>query len=297
MQKDKYIPLVSIVTVNYNNAAVTAALLASVARNDYERVEMIVVDNASSENPTAQYAKDYPWVKVIRSETNLGFAGGNNLGMKAATGDYLFLVNNDTEFTPGLIPALLEVFQACPDAGIVSPKFHFFYEPGVIEYAGYNKVDVLTGRNSMIGRGQRDDGQYTELSNTWYAHGGAMMIKRSVLEEVGLMPDMYFLYYEELDWCEQFRKKGYQMYFQPAALIYHKESMSTGRNSPLKTYYLTRNRILFMRRNVKWHQLMLFAGYFTCITIPKNTLSFLFRRESEHLKAFWKGVSWHLKWQ
>ncbi|RAJ79939.1 hypothetical protein CLV59_10544 [Chitinophaga dinghuensis] len=297
MQKVNNIPLVSIVTVNYNNAAVTAALLASVARNDYERVEMIVVDNASSENPTALYAKDYPWVKVIRSETNLGFAGGNNLGIQAATGEYLFLVNNDTEFTPGLIPALLEVFQSHPDAGIVSPKFHFFYEPGIIEYAGYNKMDVLTGRNSMIGRGQRDDGQYAELTNTWYAHGGAMMIKRSVLEDVGPMPDMYFLYYEELDWCEQFRRKGYQLYFQPAALIYHKESASTGKNSPLKTYYLTRNRILFMRRNVKWHQLLLFAGYFTCITIPKNTLGFLLRRESEHLKAFWKGVSWHLKWQ
>ncbi|SHM93032.1 hypothetical protein SAMN05444266_11428 [Chitinophaga jiangningensis] len=295
MLKDNHIPLVSIITVNYNTPVVTQALLASIHRNDYTNVEVIVVDNASTDDPTALLEEVYPAVRVIRSERNRGFAGGNNLGIAAAKGEYLFLVNNDTEFTPGLIQGLLAVFEHHKDAGIVSPKFHFYYQPGVIEYAGYQKVDVLTGRNSMIGRGVRDDGQFTAIADTAYAHGGAMMMKKNIMARVGPMPDIYFLYYEELDWCEQFRRMGYRMYFQPASLIYHKESMTTGKYSALKTYYLTRNRILFMRRNVRWPQLLLFAGYFTCITIPKNTLTFLLKREWKHLQAFWKGVSWHLK--
>ncbi len=162
----KYLPLVSIITVNYNNTAVTGELLASLQRISYPRVEVIVVDNASAEDPTREIMGKYPRVKVLRSEENLGFAGGNNLGIKAATGTYLFLVNNDTEFTPGLIEGLLEVFREYPDAGVVSPKFHYFFDKGTIEYAGYHSVDVFTGRNSMIGCREKDQGQYDTICAT-----------------------------------------------------------------------------------------------------------------------------------
>ncbi len=117
-----------------------------------------------------------------------------------------------------------------------------------------------------------------------------MMISREALEQVGPMPELYFLYYEEFDWCEQFRRKGYKIYYQPKSLIYHKESMTTGKNSPLKTYYITRNRILFMRRNVQLPARMVFLLYFIFLTVPKNTLQFLLQRESVHLKAFWRGI-------
>jgi GT2 family glycosyltransferase len=141
-------PLVSIVTVNYNTTAVTCELLTSIVNNSYSRLEVIVVDNASVEDPTAALLAAYPAVKVIRSDINKGFAGGNNMGIRVATGNYIFLVNNDTEFTDGLIEGLLTVFSLHPDAGIVSPKFHYYYQPGTIEYAGYNAVDTLT--DSMI---------------------------------------------------------------------------------------------------------------------------------------------------
>jgi GT2 family glycosyltransferase len=290
-----YHPLVSIITVNYNNTAVTCELLASLERISYPRMEVIVVDNASAEDPTREFINRFPTVKVIRSEENRGFAGGNNLGIQAAAGKYLFLVNNDTEFTEGLIEGLLEVFSTYPDAGVASPKFHYFFQPGTIEYAGYHSVDIFTGRNSMIGCREKDQGQYDAVSSTPYAHGGAMMIKREALEKVGLMPELYFLYYEEFDWCEQFRRKGYKIYYQYKSLIYHKESMTTGKNSPLKTYYITRNRILFMRRNVRLPARLVFILYFMCFTIPKNTLQYLFRREDTHLKAFWRGIYWNVK--
>lgn len=288
-------PLVSIVTVNYNTTSVTCELLLSIGRNSYRHVEVIVVDNASQEDPTAMLQQAYPAVKVIRSVKNRGFAGGNNLGIQQATGEYIFLVNNDTEFTDGLIEGLLDTFRTHPDAGMVSPKFHYYFHPGVIEYAGYQSVDVFTGRNSMIGCKEADNGQYDQESPTNYAHGGGMMTTAAVLKEVGLMPEVYFLYYEEFDWCEQFKRKGYKIYYQYKSLIYHKESMTTGKHSPLKTYYLTRNRILFMRRNVALPNRIIFLLYLVLFTIPKNTLRFIVKREREHLKAFWKGIFWNVK--
>jgi GT2 family glycosyltransferase len=290
-----YKPLVSIITVNYNNTGVTEELLASIRKNSYPNFEVIVVDNASKEDPSAALKAVYPGVQVICSPQNLGFSGGNNLGLKVAKGEYLFLVNNDTEFTDGLVEGLLEVFHKYPDAGIASPKFHYYFHKGTIEYAGYRAVDKFTGRNSMIGCKEEDNGQYDRIGETNYAHGGGMMVPARVMQDVGLMPEVYFLYYEEFDWCEQIRRKGYKVYYQPKSLIYHKESMTTGKNSPLKTYYINRNRILFMRRNFSLQQRMFFMFYLVAFTIPKNTLTFLMKREGVHLKAFWKGIFWNIK--
>lgn len=287
-------PLVSIITLNWNSTVVTSEFLSSVKeKNLYKNIEVIVVDNASAENPTEQFLSIYPSVKIIRHQQNLGFSGGNNIGIKAAKGDYLFIVNNDTEFTNGLVESLLEVFQTYPDAGIVCPKFHYYFNKGTIEYAGYKSINIFTGRNGMIGNGEEDIGQYDSIQKTNYAHGGGMMVSKKAVEEVGLMPEQFFLYYEELDWSEKFKRKGYSIYLQPNALIYHKESMTTGKSSPLKTFYLTRNRILFMRRNISFPELGIFFLYFILFTIPKNSLTFLLKRQTDHLKSFWKGIWWH----
>jgi len=230
---------------------------------------------------------------MILNGKNLGFTGGNNVGIRAAKGDYLFIVNNDTEFTPGLIEGLLETFEQYPDAGMVSPKFQFFFHKGTIEYAGYNSINIFTGRTGTIGHSEQDLGQYNEVKETNYAHGGGMMVPRKVVDEVGPLPEHFFIYYEELDWSEQVKRKGYKIYYQPKSLIYHKESMTTGKSSPFKTFYHTRNRILFMRRNVPLSGFLVFVAYFTLFTIPKNTATFLMKRQHQHLKSFWKGILWH----
>jgi GT2 family glycosyltransferase len=287
-------PLVSIITLNWNTTAVTCEFLTSIQeQNTYKNIEVIVVDNASDQDPTSAIQSIVPSAKIIRNKKNVGFSAGNNIGIKAAGGKYLFIVNNDTEFTPQLIESLLNVFQNNPDAGIVCPKFHYYFNKGVIEYAGYRPVNIFTGRNGMIGNGENDRGQYDRLSKTNYAHGGAMMVSRTAIENVGLLPELFFLYYEELDWSVKFKKKGYSIYFQPEALIYHKESMSTGKTNPLKTFYLTRNRILFMRRNMPAHGFSVFVIYFILFTVPKNSLVFLLKRQTKHLKSFWKGIWWH----
>jgi GT2 family glycosyltransferase len=286
-------PLISIITLNWNTSSVTCDLLRSIREhNTYKNIEVIVVDNASKADPTDAFIEACPGARIIRNAENLGFSGGNNIGMRAASGDYFFIVNNDTEFTSGLLEGLLEVFQQHPDAGLVSPKFQYFFEKGTIEYAGYQNINPFTGRNGMIGHREKDQGQYDEMRVTHYAHGGGMMVSRDIIERVGLMPEQFFLYYEELDWSEQIKRKGYKIYYQPESLIYHKESMTTGRSSPLKTFYLTRNRILFMRRNTPWSRFLVFATYFLCFTIPKNSLRYLAKGQKEHLRSFWKGILW-----
>jgi len=287
-------PLVSILTVNYNGLEVTAAFLKSLYSLTYPNFEVIVVDNASSINPTSEILKIYPKAKVILSKENLGFAGGNNLGIKNAKGDFLFFVNNDTELTPNILDVLVETTKTQSSAGIVCPKFHYYFHPGIIEYAGYHKMNFLTARNKMVGNKEKDLGQYNQPTETNYAHGGAMMVARQVIDKVGMLPECYFLYYEEFDWCEQIKRKGFKIYYQPNALIHHKESMTTGKESLLKTYYLTRNRLLFMRRNATASQFIIFMIFFSLFTIPKNTLSFLLRGKLKHLKAFGSGIGWHL---
>lgn len=287
-------PLISIVTLTWNTTEVTCDFLKSINEHGtYKNIEVIVVDNGSKEDPSAIFKAIYPDVKIILNGKNLGFTGGNNVGIKAAVGEYLFIVNNDTEFTPGLLEGLLEVFDKYPDAGIVSPKFHYFFHKGTIEYAGYNTVNIFTGRNGMIGCQEKDNGQYNDIKETNYAHGGGMMVHKKIIQEVGPLPEKFFIYYEEFDWCEQIKRKGYKVYYQPKSLIYHKESMTTGKSSPFKTFYHTRNRILFMRRNIAWPNFAVFLSYFVFFTIPKNTITFIAKGQNQHLKSFWKGIFWH----
>ncbi|MTI19678.1 glycosyltransferase family 2 protein, partial [Fulvivirga sp. RKSG066] len=186
-------PLVSIITINYNEVDATLDLLASLRDIGYTNKEVIVVDNASKVSPQKAIKAEFPEVKLIMSDENLGFAGGNNLGIKEAKGDYLLFINNDAVITEGTIEKLIETFEKNPDAGIVSPKFHFYNKPGIVEYAGYSDMNSFTGRNTTIGSGETDKGQYDQMSVTHFCHGGGMMVPRHVIEKVGPIPEEYFL--------------------------------------------------------------------------------------------------------
>jgi GT2 family glycosyltransferase len=281
-------PLVSIITVNYRQAAVTCDLLRSISALNHPALEVIVVDNGALDDQTANFQQCCPGTIVITSRENLGFAGGNNLGIQRSTGRYLFLVNNDTVIGEGLIEKLLARF-ATPNTGVVSPKIRYFDMPDTIQYAGFTQVNPMTGRNACIGQGEADKGQHDTARKTPYAHGAAMMLSREVIDKVGMMPEEFFLYYEELDWCEQIRRAGFDIWYEPAATILHKESVSTGKASPLKMEYLTRNRIRFMRRNFGGWKLAAFLSFFYLVSVPVNTFRLLAAGNSANLRAFYKG--------
>ena len=287
---------VSIVTVNYNHSHITDELLDSIAvHNTYANLEIIVVDNASETNPIPQWILKYPSVKFIHSEINLGFAGGNNLGIKAATGDYLFLINNDTEITNGLIETLVSTLDEHQEVGIVSPKIKYFSQKDMLQYAGYTPMNYYTARNNCEGQFEIDKGQYDHVTGiTGFAHGAAMMVRREAIEKAGLMSENFFLYYEEMDWCDRIKRQGYTIWVNMQALIYHKESISVGKGSALKEYFMTRNRILFTRRNANFFQQIVFYFHYTLIVSPRNIISFIKNGHPRYIKQLFRAIWWNI---
>ena len=296
-------PRVSIITVNYNGLELTLELLRSIRANSFQDCEVIVVDNASEVSPRAAIETQFPEVSVIESAENLGFAGGNNLGIAVARGDYHFFINNDAELTDGCLETLLAVYDSHPAAGAVSPLLCYFQEdaklPGGydrIQYAGTTRVHPLTARNRTIGAHEADRGQYDlPAQPTAYAHGAAMLVPATLVHTTGGMPENFFLYYEELDWCAQFGRLGYQNYVAPRAKVYHKESYAVSKISTLKSYYLTRNRILFLRRNYSALSVAGFWVFLLAFTVPKTVLLHLKNGEPEQIGAFLRGIGWHFR--
>ena len=278
----------SVITVNYNGLKDTCALIESIPFN--ENMEVIVVDNASLQDEASLIQKRYPQVKIIRSEKNLGFAGGNNLGIQESDGKYLFLVNNDTVFEDFNVQALIDRLESSPRIGMICPKIRFTWGNKPIQYAGYTPLSRITVRNRSIGFGEEDHRQYDIAHPTPYAHGAAMLVKRAIIEKVGYMPEDYFLYYEELDWSMMLKRAGYEIWYDPSCTIYHKESQSTGQDSPLRTYYITRNRLLLVKRN--WHGIYKYLAYIylTCLVAPRDILKYLIKGRLDLSKATCQGI-------
>ncbi|MBP5339112.1 MAG: glycosyltransferase family 2 protein [Prevotella sp.] len=285
---------VTIITINFNGLADTCALIDTIPFSD--SLEVIVVDNGSARDEASEIERRYPAVRVIRSKENLGFAGGNNLGIQAARGKYVFLLNNDTVLKGSeqekqrALQELANRLGASATIGAVCPKIRFAWGSYPIQFAGYTPLSAITLRNSAIGFGEEDKGQYDTAHPTPYAHGAAMMVKREAIEKAGLMPECFFLYYEELDWSMMLRRVGYEIWYDPSLTVYHKESRATGQNSPFKTYYVTRSRLLFAKRNLKGFSRLLSLAYLVCVAGLKGVLSSLLKGRADLAKATLRGI-------
>jgi len=288
-------PLVSVISINYNQAQVTCELVASLRRITYPHLEIIVVDNASPSDDPDIIRERFPEVQLLKSARNLGFAGGNNLGIAQAKGEYLLFLNNDTEVEPDFLEPLVRLFETNPGAGIASPKIRFFHDERLIQYAGSHGLNPWTGRSITIGHLEADHGQHNCSHPTELADGAAMLVPRRVLAAAGPMPELYFLYYEELDWCERIKNAGFTCHYVAESTVYHKESVSVGKSSVLKTYYMNRNRLLFIRRNYRGWALLSSTLVFVGAALPKQAVRHLHRREWPHLRALGRGLRWHLQ--
>jgi len=288
-------PLVSIIAVNYDHPQVTCDFIESLHKITYSNFEVIIVDNKSPNDDPGIIKERFPNVILYESNLNWGFAGGNNQGIMRAKGEYVILLNNDTIVDPHFLEPLVEKLENNPHIGAVSPKIRFYYDPEIIQYAGFFPINRLTVRNASIGFRERDKGQYEEDRETAYAHGAAMMVPMRVIKEIGLMSYIFFLYYEEADWSYRIKKAGYQIWYVHNSLVYHKESVSTGKLSLLKTYYLNRNRLVFMRRNIDGRDFYIGIFYQLCIAIPKNIVVLLIKLRFKFVYAYLRAIGWHLK--
>jgi GT2 family glycosyltransferase len=291
-------PRVAIIILNLNSYEVTRECLLSLRSIDYENFEILLVDNGSRDGSGEKLAADFPEVKLIRSDGNLGFPGGNNLAIReslAGSADYLLLLNNDTVVAPDFLSHLVNVAESNPAIGIVDPKILYF-EPGDrIWYAG---GDYRPGRGLATTRGvhQRDSKKYDTTEEVSFATGCAFLIKTNVVRQIGLLDEVFFLGFEDLDWCIRARAAGFMIYYAPAARVWHKDSYDTKKNwgKPVKDFYSTRNRILLARKYLQIQHWPLFvvslAGY-----IVYRSGGYVLRREPKRiaglLRGVWAGIS------
>jgi GT2 family glycosyltransferase len=243
-------PSVTIVILNWNGLDDTRACLESLRSVKYPNLRIIVVDNGSENDEASKLESEYSGlIELIRNETNLGFAGGANTGIRAALAagaDYVLLLNNDVTVAPDSIGAMVEAAGRYRRPAALSPRA-YFHEPRDVIYSTGGMVNLWTGVARQVGRGERDGGQYEQAARRDYADGLCMLIPAWALETVGLLDEDYFAYWEETDWCVRARKKGLRCYYVPAAKVWHKAERSR-RASDAFNYHYRRNALMFVRK-------------------------------------------------
>jgi len=243
-------PRVGVVVLNWNRRDDTLACLGSLARLDYPAFEVVVVDNGSADGSAQAIRERFPDVLLIENGENLGYAGGNNVGLRYALKrglDYVLLLNNDTEVAPDLLRLLVGAAEADPAVGVAGPTIYYYDRPEVIWSAG-GAIDWRRGRTWMVGLDEEDVGQFGEAPReVAFVTGCALLVGRRVLEQVGLLDERFFAYYEEVEWCVRARRAGFGIVHVPRARVWHKISPGAQADSPLVHYYMTRNRLLFLK--------------------------------------------------
>lgn len=250
-------PKVFIIIINFNGQADTRECLTSLAKLDYPDFEVVVVDNASREKFSLVGLDLDLKIKLIQNSENLGFSGGNNLGIKYAlqnNADYILLLNNDTAISPDFLTKLVEAGETSQKFGILGSKIYFYHQPDKLWFAG-GRINWLYTRGWMRGYGEIDRGQYDQpaVQPTDYITGCCLLIKKEAIDRVGLMPEEYFLYYEDTDWSLAIQGAGYQCVFVPSAKIWHKGSKSTGQESDPYIYYHLRNGLILAKKYAPWY--------------------------------------------
>lgn len=250
---------VALVIVNWNGYKDTVACLASVhaMKSNGVSLSTFVVDNGSTDDSVKKIAKEFPWVRLIALDTNTGFTGGNNAGMRAALSagaQYVWLLNNDTivdKNALSLVNAFSDSSAGIAGSKIFFAKGHEFHkdrysqkEQGkVIWYAG-GIIDWDNMYASHRGVDEVDRGQYDEQQTTPFVSGCSMMIRADVLRKVGLLEESFYLYLEDVDLCLRVKRAGFRLVYYPASVIWHVNAGSSGgAGNPVHEYYLTRNRL------------------------------------------------------
>lgn len=288
--------LVSIIIVNYQDPEDTLCCLRSLKQSSYSNVEIIVVDNGTLTDRTQLFKSSHEDCEVINSSINKGYAAGANLGIRQCKGDLILLLNNDTEVEADFILEMVKTFDSFENVGIVSPQIRFHHSKELVQYAGASNIHPIFGRGKKNGFKKPNTKLYDTTYQTELINGACMMIHRHVIEDVGLLPENYFMYYEEHDFTLRAKALGYQCYYCGSSIIYHKSGLNTDSLNALRTYYLMRNRLLFQRKFQTGYKLILSILYHYLIIFPKSILQRIKARDYEGVKSIFKAYSYHLKY-
>jgi len=250
-------PLVYIIVLTWNGKADTIECLNFLQHVEYQNFKIVVVDNGSTDGTCEAIKKQFPVVELVANKENLRFAGGNNVGMQYALqngAEYVLLLNNDTVVDKHFLKNLLEVASTNPGIGMVGPKIYYFTDKQRLWYAG-GKIVWWKGLVSHVGIREVDHGQYDEIKETDYITGCCILVKRSVIESIGMLDERYFIYGEDADWCVRTTRKGFNLVYVPASVIWHKVSVSAGGHlSWFKNWNKLKSTLRFFARYAAWHQ-------------------------------------------
>ncbi|NOK63610.1 MAG: glycosyltransferase family 2 protein [Chloroflexi bacterium AL-W] len=292
-------PHVLIIVLCYNGIDLTLACLASLRDIEYENYDILIVDNASQDGTPTKVREQYPHVHMIETGANLGFAAGNNIGLRYALHhryDYALLLNNDTEVAPDFLRVLIDSAESDASIGVVGPTICYHEQPDIVWSAG-GVIDWQRGNSHMIGLGERLAALPNQPRDVNFVTGCALLCKRRVLEQSGLLDERFFMYYEESEWCVRAARAGFRIVHIPQAHILHKIPLDARADQPYVAYYMTRNRLLFLRatsaRLSAWlHALILQDGR----TLLSLSLRPKWRAKKHHRNAmlhawndFWHG--------
>lgn len=285
------------VVLNYRRPGDTIDCVRSLRRSEGLKPSIIVVDNGSDDGSAARIAESFPDVHLIRNRSNLGYAGGNNVGIREALkrgAEYVLVINNDSTVAPDALGRM--VGAACArGAGIISPKVYDFFKPDIIQYAGYRNIHLLA-QGLPVGEGERDEGQYEREVEMSAAPGCAMLLDRRLLESVGLFDELFFAYSEELDLCRRALAAGYRILFVPSAHVWHKKAATLSPRSPEYTYYLTRGRLIYARKHLGWGAfLLVFLPYFVAAKMLKPMVVYALLWRPRNIGALLKAVWWNVR--
>ncbi|MHA1727879.1 MAG: glycosyltransferase family 2 protein [Promethearchaeota archaeon] len=262
--------LVSIIIVNFNQNDYNPVIidcLKTLTTQTYTNFEVIIADNGSDYELFLQLKKDLTQfegeirIQLIRIEQNLFFAGGNNKAIKNSAGDYVCLLNSDTEVNPNFIESMVNFLEEYPDAGFICPKIKAHKNKDILWYAGAN-IDLRNKKLIKIrGQWERDplNLRYNKISETDFAAGTAVFVRRKVLAKIGLMDEIFFMYHEDPDWNIRAQRKGYRSFYVPTTFVYHKVSRQRKKKwALLNSYFVHRNLQILIWKHAKFSSLLIF---------------------------------------
>jgi len=226
------------------------ACLESLQKIDYSNFKILVVDNSNDGHAQSEIRLRYPDTLIAETGSNLGFTGGNNLGLSYALTqgiEFTLLLNADTEADSSFLQHLVNALKSDDTAGIAGPSIYYYDQPQTFWSAG-GEIDWQRGDTHMAGIGEKESGQYgSEPRPVDFVSGCALLIKMSITQKTGILDDRFFAYYEEAEWCVRCARNGFRILHVPQAKIWHKISPEIREASPLVHYYMTRNRLLFLK--------------------------------------------------
>lgn len=290
-------PSVAIILVNWNGYLFTKACIKSLEKIEYNAFQIILVDNGSENFEGQKLKKEFPEIELIENGKNLGFAGGNNVGIRRALEDgfsYVMLLNNDTEVEPNFLEEMISKFQSNPKLGMVQPLIFFLHDRNKIWSAG-GRWNSFLGRAITVGDRKMIKSIDLKDSEIDWATGCCILISKEALEQIGLLNEQYFTYFEDVDWSLRLKDKGYKIELASAAKIYHeagassKKKHSEGTLSASVFYFHVRNQFFLLRDHLSGIPFCAGLGYHG-IRFFTWMVYFCFRGRFQKLKAVARGI-------